>query len=80
MIAKATPEEDARIIAKGCHHCDFSMGTRGMDRCARCDGTGSVFWVYGRSYPNTEAGFHRALTALRNEEAAALSTPEGGTT
>lgn len=65
---KATAEEDAKIAAKHCPHCDFSGGTRGMDRCHVCDGTGSVFWVYGRSYPNTEEGYNRALNALRREE------------
>lgn len=23
-----------------CHHCDFSSGMRGGDRCSHCDGTG----------------------------------------
>jgi hypothetical protein len=43
-----------------CDHCDFGTGTRGMDRCARCDGTGSVFIVNGRYFPNTFDGYTNA--------------------
>lgn len=46
-----------------CPHCDFSGGTRGMDRCSKCDGTGSVFRVGGRYYPNTKEGYEAAVKA-----------------
>lgn len=48
--------------------CDFSGGTRGMDRCSRCDGTGSRFlvavkgeWYY---FPNTRKGYEDACQKL----------------
>jgi hypothetical protein len=47
-----------------CDRCDFGGGTRGMDRCGRCRGTGSVFRVGGRSWPNTEAGYLAARAIL----------------
>jgi hypothetical protein len=50
-----------------CPYCDLSMGTRGMDRCRFCDGTGSVFWVKKRCFPNTKEGYDKAK-ALLNEE------------
>lgn len=57
--------------AVGCT-CDFSSGTRGMDRCARCDGTGSrlLFVIKGeaRYFPNTRVGY----------EAGRASQSEGG--
>lgn len=43
-----------------CGHCDLGRGTRGMDSCSVCDGTGSVFMVNGRSFPNTEEGYLEA--------------------
>ena len=45
--------------AINCWHCDFSMGTRGMDRCYKCDGTGSqIFHIPSKAfYPNTEDGW-----------------------
>lgn len=46
-----------------CNICDFGTGTRGMDRCSRCDGTGSVFFVRGHFYPNTKEGYENALFA-----------------
>lgn len=48
--------------AVGCN-CDFSSGTRGMDRCAHCDGTGSrlLHLPTGYHYPNTEAGWKRLV-------------------
>ena len=47
-----------------CWHCDFfGCGQRGMDRCPRCDGTGSVFIVGGATYPHTRDGFDRATDA-----------------
>lgn len=44
-----------------CGLCDFSSGTRGMDRCAKCDGTGSrlLHLPTGDSYPNTERGWNK---------------------
>jgi hypothetical protein len=50
--------DDLTVLA--CWHCDFASGRRGCDRCAKCAGTGSVFWNYGRSYPYTPDGEKRA--------------------
>lgn len=52
--------------AISCGHCDFSAGTRGMDRCVRCDGTGSqlIIRVTGERFPNTEAGWKRLEARL----------------
>lgn len=44
-----------------CGHCDFGSGTRGMDRCAKCDGAGSVFRVGDKSFANTRDGYEEAL-------------------
>lgn len=50
---------------RGCPFCDFSMGTRGMDRCSRCKGTGSVFLVGDKDkrahyFANTKEGYEAA--------------------
>lgn len=50
--------------ASGCGHCDFGSGSRGMDRCSRCDGTGSVFIQAGATFPNTEEGYLEAVRAM----------------
>lgn len=50
--------------ALNCPFCDFSMGYRGMDRCPKCDGTGSVFFVDGRYFPNTKEGFEKAMKQI----------------
>lgn len=50
--------------ARQCPHCDFGSGQRGMDRCGRCDGTGSVFWVLGQRFPNTKRGYEMARAIL----------------
>lgn len=47
----------------GCDVCDFGSGTRGMDRCSKCKGTGSVFWVDDNCYPNTREGYIDACMA-----------------
>ena len=49
-------------LAVGCT-CDFSGGTRGMDRCGRCDGTGSrlLHLPSGFHYPNTKEGWNRLV-------------------
>lgn len=40
-------------------------GHRGMDRCGKCDGTGSQFVIPdGRRWPNTEAGWNAAVKAM----------------
>lgn len=46
-----------------CPFCDFGSGMRGMDRCAKCDGTGSVFRVGLRTFPNTKEGYDEAVVA-----------------
>ena len=56
--------------AVGCT-CDFSGGTRGMDRCHRCDGTGSRFRIIKGGevfyFPNTRKGYEKACLALGYE-------------
>lgn len=48
--------------------CDFSGGSRGMDRCSRCDGTGSRFLVALNGnvfyFPNTREGYEDACRVL----------------
>lgn len=48
--------------------CDFSGGTRGMDRCGRCAGTGSRFLVVTNGnpfyFPNTRRGYEDACRTL----------------
>jgi DnaJ-class molecular chaperone len=53
-----------------CTHCDFGMGHRGMDWCAKCGGTGSVFRVRDQVFPNTREGYDDAKLLL-NENAEA---------
>jgi len=43
-----------------CPHCDFGTGQRGMDRCAKCSGVGSVFIVLDILFDNTEKGYREA--------------------
>ena len=50
-----------------CRHCDFGFGMRGMDRCGRCNGTGSGFWVKGKFYPNTKFGYLEAEAAYNSK-------------
>lgn len=47
-----------------CDHCDFGSGQRGTDSCGKCGGTGSVFRVGARRYPNTRAGYIAASEHL----------------
>lgn len=61
-----------------CNHCDFSRGTRGMDRCSRCDGTGSGFRVALAFYPNTKEGFDAACQALAEAANALAAQQEEG--
>jgi hypothetical protein len=56
------------LKAYQCGHCDFGTGQRGMDRCAKCDGTGSVFIVGQRRFPNTKEGYEAACAALTATE------------
>ncbi len=64
-----TTDDEPKTV--GCI-CDFSGGTRGMDRCSRCDGTGSRFLVVVRQewgnqafyFPNTKEGYERAKAKI----------------
>lgn len=47
-----------------CDHCDFGTGHRGMDWCSKCGGTGSVFRVGLRVFPNTKKGYEEAVREL----------------
>lgn len=39
--------------------------------CAKCEGTGRVFWVYGRTFPHNEKGkLYGRARIYRNEKAA----------
>lgn len=49
-----------------CPHCDFGSGRRGMDRCSRCEETGSVFYVGQEMFPNTIEGYEAAVAALKS--------------
>lgn len=51
-----------------CPFCDFSSGYRGMDRCAKCDGTGSIFRVGTRVFSNTREGHDGALAILASPQ------------
>lgn len=51
-----------------CPFCDFSSGYRGMDRCAKCDGTGSIFRVGTRVFSNTREGHGGALAILASPQ------------
>jgi len=65
-------DESKQLTVILCPSCDFASGRRGMDRCRACDGTGSGFFVRGRFYPNTEAGFKAA--SERHGDRAPLKT------
>ncbi len=47
-----------------CNHCDFHSGQRGMDRCAKCGGTGSQLLAANQRFPNTEQGYKAAIAAI----------------
>jgi hypothetical protein len=78
---RAEPGEVGDPIPQVCPHCDFGSGQRGMDRCAKCDGSGSVFLVKGKLFPNTEDGFKAAVAAcgrskITNEQVVAALREE----
>lgn len=57
---------DWKVI--GCT-CDFSGGTRGMDRCHHCGGTGSrLFHKSGDTFPNTETGWKAMMEKKRGKQ------------
>ena len=62
----ATKEEDAQIVATACMGYCFN-GYKGMDTCGKCHGVGSQLVLVGmfKRYPNTHAGYHKALADLR---------------
>lgn len=57
------PEGLRKVLLQACPHCDFSCGQRGMDRCGKCDGTGAIYRVNGKIYPNTQEGLDAALAS-----------------
>lgn len=58
-------QTDDRIKVRTCHHCDFGSGMRGMDRCSKCDGTGSQLHTpSGKLYPNTKKGHDAAMAEI----------------
>ena len=59
------PVDDEDVEAGACLFCDFSSGTRGMDRCAKCAGTGSGFYADARFFPNTKEGYSAAIDYLK---------------
>ena len=61
---KLTEDDIAHPEPCACGHCDFSRGTRGMDRCGKCDGYGSVFRVGALVFMNTEEGYRDACKVL----------------
>lgn len=63
-FSTAKPPESYEPKPYNCWHCDFSSGRRGMDRCGKCDGTGSVFMVGQKLFPNTEKGYEDAKRAI----------------
>jgi hypothetical protein len=68
-LAPTAKSAEPRIV--GCT-CDFSGGTRGMDRCGRCGGTGSRFLVVVKQddgdqtfyFPNTKRGYEAAKAKI----------------
>lgn len=54
--------------ATTCFRCDFGSGQRGMDSCPTCDGTGSIFRVGKKAFPNTQEGYREAVYALNDPE------------
>lgn len=49
---------------RACPEC--KGGTKGMDVCEKCAGSGTVFLVNGRYYPDTREGYDQAERALNN--------------
>lgn len=56
------------ITPSTCPYCDFGSGQRGMDSCGKCDGTGSLFWVGRKFFPNTELGYNEAIAATEADK------------
>jgi hypothetical protein len=48
-----------------------------MDRCGKCNGTGSIFMVKGRRYPNTKIGYERAFAELNASDLGRLADDGG---
>lgn len=65
----------------GCRSCDLGMGTRGMDRCSKCHGTGSklLHIESGDEYPNTYYGWLKLEDAhgLQPEHPTTQENPDG---
>jgi len=58
------PDDDLTVLP--CWECvrdGVLVMSRAETRCWKCQGTGSVFWVDGRSYPYTPEGEKRARAA-----------------
>ena len=53
-------DQDDLTVMK-CWACDG--GRDGRNRCTKCSGVGSIFWVNGRTYPYTPRGEKVARTA-----------------
>ena len=60
-------KKDGGPIPRRCWFCDFGTGQRGMDLCGKRDGTGSVFVVNRKVFPNTAEGYADALLSQRDK-------------
>lgn len=52
---------------ESCLKC-LGHGQTGMDGCPKCDGVGSVFTVAGETFPNTKAGYGKAIMHKQERE------------
>lgn len=58
-------EQTLDLVPVQCPGCDFGFGQRGMDRCSKCNGIGSVFRVGQHIFQNTEEGYFAAIAELK---------------
>ncbi len=76
MRGRVNQEGDIVIIEPKlteCFHCDFASGRRGMDRCGKCDGTGTLYRVLipgkaARFFAGTEDGYADAVLYSNGDE------------
>lgn len=63
-------KEQGKEIPLGatCPYCDFASDKKGMDRCTKCNGTGSVLHANNKQFPNTEDGYFDAIQELNKGE------------
>lgn len=59
-------KEKPDLTVLRCHHCSNTAVP--TSNCRHCAGTGSIFWVAGRSVPYTPEGEKSAIALQKQED------------